>query len=646
MGDLLEFVIRVTDLGSVAKFTSNAIRGFSAVENSVGRAQSKMKGASGSIAEMNTRLEQLTRRRDLSINTRDVARANREIQGLERNIQRLQGAGVNQSSGGMRMPMWMKTGAIAAGIMAGGVGIAKAGANAQQDIIGLTTFLGKQQAQNVYGQIQQDAAATPFGTKALLSVDRALISAGVSAKNARLDMLALANAISATGGGDAELSRMATNMQQIKNAGVANREDIKQFSFNGINIYGMLAAATGKTAAETQKMAVSYDLLSYALRKASAQGGMYAGAMAAQSESISGKWSTLVDNIEIAAAKIGMSQAGGITGLIDVFIEKTKSLPAIVATWTPMITSVVSGITSFVGSLMNLAKWLYQNWSWIKYFVSIALVFKTAMVLAAGATAVYNSVMAIASMRLGMAMTAQLGLNAAMAAMPWGWILAGLTLLGVGIAAWASKTKATVDMTAKTMPESMAANLTSTDALATIADAGKKGGNAYFGAFNLQKKVAVGAYGEGYKNPLAGGHFVQDTSTFNLVTVLRNFNDTVGRQVKVFSGKKIYVPGADDGGPSYPGLMRLAKTASIKSFASKFSFAQPDRVPGMPDFNAAGGDIGNSIVGGGKRTININFKSFVERMENHFGSKEQGMQFMEDEFRDMLARVLAGIPRI
>lgn len=179
--------------------------------------------------------------------------------------------------------------------------IAKAGiefnAKMEQYQTGLKTMLGsEEEAARVMEQIRKDAASTPFDVDSLTQANQMLISTGMSAADARNDVLNLANAVAATGGGSAELSRMAANMQQIKNVGKATAMDVRQFAMAGINIYGILADATGKTTAEVQDMEVSYELLSYALEKAAASGGAYEGAMEAQSQTFNGRISTLKDN--------------------------------------------------------------------------------------------------------------------------------------------------------------------------------------------------------------------------------------------------------------------------------------------------------------------------------------------------------------
>lgn len=161
----------------------------------------------------------------------------------------------------------------------------------------LTNMLGSEaEAVALLDEIKQDAAKTPFDTAGLVKANELLISTGVDAESSRRTILALGDAVSATGGGNDELSRMAQNLQQIQNAGKATSADIKQFAYAGIDVYGILADYTGKSAEEVQKMTVTYDLLSNALISAADEGGRYFNSMSTQSETLNGQWSTLKDN--------------------------------------------------------------------------------------------------------------------------------------------------------------------------------------------------------------------------------------------------------------------------------------------------------------------------------------------------------------
>ena len=158
-------------------------------------------------------------------------------------------------------------------------------------------LLGSAEAANAaLDAIKADAASTPFDVAGLVSANRLLISTGQSAEEAREVINALGNAVSASGGGNDELQRMAANLQQIANVGEAAAVDVKQFAYAGIDIYGLLADYTGKTREEVQGLTISYDLLAEALKAASAEGGRYAGAMEAYSQTLQGQMDTLADN--------------------------------------------------------------------------------------------------------------------------------------------------------------------------------------------------------------------------------------------------------------------------------------------------------------------------------------------------------------
>lgn len=178
---------------------------------------------------------------------------------------------------------------------------------------GFTNMLGSAEAaQQVMSQIQEDAAKTPFDVASLTQANQYLISAGENASYARNTIMALGDAVSATGGGNDELNRMAQNLQQIANTGKATAIDIKQFAYAGIDVYGILADYTGKSTAEVQKMTISYDLLTQALQAASEEGGRYYNSMDTQSQTMNGRVSTLKDNVKQLAGLMTGDLSSGI----------------------------------------------------------------------------------------------------------------------------------------------------------------------------------------------------------------------------------------------------------------------------------------------------------------------------------------------
>lgn len=263
---------------------------------------------------------------DTSAYEQGIERATSETQSAANSLNRSANTAGNGVSG---MASQFAAASVKANILAGmltslgtkAVGLAKDfvaigisyNAQIEKYTTGFTNMLGSAQAaQEAMQAIQEDAARTPFDVASLTQANQLLISAGENAAYSRKVIKALGDAVSATGGGNAELSRMAANLQQIANVGKAATIDIKQFAYAGINIYQILADYTGKSVQEVQSMTISYDLLSRALIAASEEGGRYYNAMDTQSQTMNGRISTLKDNVSQLAGLMTGDLSSGI----------------------------------------------------------------------------------------------------------------------------------------------------------------------------------------------------------------------------------------------------------------------------------------------------------------------------------------------
>lgn len=207
--------------------------------------------------------------------------------------------------------------------------VVQAGSVVENATIGLTTLLKDQvEAAQVIKNTMEDATKTPFSFEGLLAANKALISADVSAKQARTDVLNLANAIAATGGGNDELQRMVVNLQQIKNTGVATALDIKQFAYAGVNVYKVLEAAGVKTG---EGIKITYEQLTKALDKAHQQGGIYFNGLENMAQSTSVKISNIGDAL--------------FQTFNDIFVEVK-----------PLIDEVLNGVLDGISAIKNNIK--------------------------------------------------------------------------------------------------------------------------------------------------------------------------------------------------------------------------------------------------------------------------------------------------
>lgn len=154
------------------------------------------------------------------------------------------------------------------------------------------------EAKRVFNDLKDESVKSPFGFDELLRGNALLISAGLTAEQAKEDFNGLANAIAGTGGGNDELSRMVVNLMQIKNAGKASAMDLKQFAYAGINLTKITDDWSKKHHTAADKAKSDYTKITEALKEASQKGGIYYNALNNMADSTSGRLSNLSDSFK------------------------------------------------------------------------------------------------------------------------------------------------------------------------------------------------------------------------------------------------------------------------------------------------------------------------------------------------------------
>jgi hypothetical protein len=259
---------------------------------------------------------------------------------------------VNKMNGGLGKIAALTGGIFAVGAIKQFAGeVLNVGMSYESMRIQLTNLTGSAEEGNkIFNRLEQDAKTSTFGVEEIVKVNTMMMATGLSADKAREDMINLGNAVNFAGKGNDEFMRMAANMQQIKNVGKASALDIKQFGFAGINIYGALAAATGKSTEEVKGMEVSYELLSKALAMANKEGGVFAGGSDSMANSTAVKISNLGDSLK---------------SFYDKIFRNMK----------PLIDNVISAIDKALEWAQKLGRWAKENIELVKSFaVAIGLI--------------------------------------------------------------------------------------------------------------------------------------------------------------------------------------------------------------------------------------------------------------------------------
>lgn len=335
--------------------------------------------------------------------TRSVVRATKALIrfAFAKTIAGLKGVGaaslnVAKQIGG-RLLGSLKAGAVALGLLAiagAGWGVALA-ADAEQAEIAFTTMLKSgDAAKAVLAELETFAASTPFQLDSLRDGAKQLLNAGVPADMLTNKLTMLGDIAAGTGKPIGDFVKI---FSKVRSTGKVSLETLNQLAERGVPIYTALQQQLGVSREEMLSMIskgkVGFTDLNAALESTATGAGVFAGGMAAQSQTVSGLFSTLKDNVGFAMRELGVEliHAFDFKGLMADGIGLFQSLkagiaaarPAFMATATvvkaafaavwEVVTVVFNGITSalgltggnFMATFMEwaaIATWAFKAW--------------------------------------------------------------------------------------------------------------------------------------------------------------------------------------------------------------------------------------------------------------------------------------------
>lgn len=282
-------------------------------------------------------------------------RASRTLQGFSRSLDGIQ-----------RMAMNVAKRLVQAGIAATGVGVVlgvKTAAQLESARMGFITLLGSADAADkTIARIKTEAARTPFEIAGLTQATQMLTAVTKDGDRALDFILDIGEGLSAMGRGQAELDRIAVNIQQIAATGRAFGIDIRQFAFAGIPIYEMLQEEIGLTGEALQKFieegGVTFELLERMFATSTEQGGRFFGAFKNQLGTFSQQWSNLKDTLSITAATIVTE-----IGLFDAL----KNAMGGIGAWIVANKGAIIGFFNFLGVVgSGLVNMLRRAWEFLR----------------------------------------------------------------------------------------------------------------------------------------------------------------------------------------------------------------------------------------------------------------------------------------
>ena len=181
------------------------------------------------------------------------------------------------------------------------------GANMEQTRIAFTTFLGDAEKANVViAQLNEFSNVTPFDNDAVIKSGRILLAAGIPAEQLTDKLKNIGDIAS---GANVPLEEMANIYAKTMNKGKLQAEELNQLGERSVPLLDHLAKKWGMTKGEVMKLGsqgkITSDIMDKAFAEMTTGGGMFADMMKKQSESLGGRFSTLIGKMQMLGISIG-----------------------------------------------------------------------------------------------------------------------------------------------------------------------------------------------------------------------------------------------------------------------------------------------------------------------------------------------------
>lgn len=226
----------------------------------------------------------------------------------------------------------MKNAIVATGLIALVGGLAKKifdlGAAQQQTNVAFETFLGNaEKARKLIGELTKFSVVTPFTPDQVFKSAKALLAFGVEADKIIPTLKRLGDVSAGTG---KDLTEMAIIFGQIRSTGRLMGQDLLQLINAGFNPLQVISEKTGRSVADLkkdmEKGLISFEMVDDAFKSATEQGGLFFNLMEKQSQTVSGKLSTLTGNLEEMGKQLFEVVEGPLTAFIDAMGSWVASL--------------------------------------------------------------------------------------------------------------------------------------------------------------------------------------------------------------------------------------------------------------------------------------------------------------------------------
>lgn len=223
--------------------------------------------------------------------------------------------------------------AVGVAAVAAGIGMIKAASSVEDATAAFTPLLGTvEKAELLVRRLNETAAETPFQFSGLSEISKTILPA----MNGSIeDTIATVKMLGDTAGGNMQkLQSIASGYSKVLLKGKVDMERLNQISDAGVPIFSELAKSMGVGVDELFKLSSQGKITSSDLTKSfeimTSEGGIFFKGMEIASKTLTGRISTLKDNIFLLAATIGKKLLPIAKQYVDIIIEWVASVKSFI----------------------------------------------------------------------------------------------------------------------------------------------------------------------------------------------------------------------------------------------------------------------------------------------------------------------------
>lgn len=373
--NIIRFTLTLGDLASkgMGQFKAFSSKVASSFASDARRMSGAMRGPASSIDMMNRKLDELRKTRNVSVDYKQITAANREIQKLEREVNKLENTGLRNSGGRARgMLGGLGIGSLAARIApyalaaSGVMLLGKAAGIGMEGGAQKTSFqvlAGEQAGAKLYKDLTKFAQESIFGNEVYKNAQTMLAfgqkSQDIMPRTKMLGDISMGN--------KERLSALTLAYSQNQAAGRLMGQDLLQFINAGWNPLQEISQMTGKKLKDLknamQQGAISSDMVTAALEHATGPMGKFYQMTEKIAKTPFGQWEAFKGQLQGNMRQLGTNMLPLLGRVIPLLSQASDKLPRLIDELKPVFEQVGNAaeeiwpkVQQFGGNLWNAAK--------------------------------------------------------------------------------------------------------------------------------------------------------------------------------------------------------------------------------------------------------------------------------------------------